>query len=121
MTIQNFPSTVAGEAAANAVVGPKNVLFTGAGFEVRTDADYNIADLIPKEVSRAQGLMALNAAGLYNAVNTYIATAPIPQQIAFTSAMWQRNSPSLNAAATALGMSAAQLDALFTAAASIIV
>lgn len=40
MTIKTFPPTAAGEAAANAVAGPKNLVFTGTGFEARTGADY---------------------------------------------------------------------------------
>lgn len=40
MPIQNFPATPAGQAAAFAVANPKNVTFTGAGFEVRSGADY---------------------------------------------------------------------------------
>ena len=40
MTIQRFPSILAGEEAANAVAGPKNIRFESDEFVVSTGADY---------------------------------------------------------------------------------
>lgn len=40
MAVQYFPPTVSGEAAANAVPGPKNQAFSGRQWEVRTGPDY---------------------------------------------------------------------------------
>lgn len=40
MTIQRFPSTAAGEEAANAIPGPKSIRFEGGEFVVGTGADY---------------------------------------------------------------------------------
>ena len=40
MSIQIFPSTKAGETAANAVPDPKNISFDGTGFVVKTGTDY---------------------------------------------------------------------------------
>lgn len=40
MAILHFPPTAAGEASANAVPGPKNQVFVGRQWEVRTGPDY---------------------------------------------------------------------------------
>lgn len=48
MTIQKFPATLAGQTAAFAVANPKNVSFTGSGFEVRDGSDY-IAPPVPTQ------------------------------------------------------------------------
>jgi len=40
MTIQRYPATLAGETAAFAVAGPKNVIFENSGFTVRSGPDY---------------------------------------------------------------------------------
>lgn len=48
MTIQFFPPTAAGEAAARAVADPKNLSFAAGKWEVRTGADY-VAPPVPTQ------------------------------------------------------------------------
>ncbi len=75
---------------------------------------------VPAIVSRAQGRLALfNDNNLLATIEAHIATAPIPEQIAYASDTWSRNSPSLIATASAIGLTAAQVDALFIAASEI--
>lgn len=75
---------------------------------------------VPQEVSRSQGLIALDALGLLDAVETIVASAPRPVQIAWANEpMFSRDSPAINALWAALGKSAAELDALFIQAAAI--
>ena len=87
---------------------------------------------VPQQVSNSQAMMALYntpettgtppvATNLLALVEAYITTAPKPEQIAFAAATWQRNSPSLLATATALGLTSAQVDQLFIAAAQIVI
>lgn len=58
MTVQKFEPTVDGEASANAVPGPKNVVFDGVGFTVLTGSDYTPPvpppSLIPASEFRAR-------------------------------------------------------------------
>jgi hypothetical protein len=81
-----------------------------------------LAALIPQSVTAAQAKEALLAAGLYSSIVTYLSTAPQSQQIAWDSTTsFDRNSPTLAAMASALGITGAQLDALFVAAAKVVV
>lgn len=80
---------------------------------------------IPRQVSRAQGKAALIQSGLWPQVLAFVASIPDPIQRALAEValhdtqFWQRNSPFLNAAAQALGMTSTQMDELFTAASQI--
>ena len=75
---------------------------------------------VPREVSRSQGLIALDALGLLDAVETIVASAARPVQIAWANEpMFSRDSPAINALWAALGKSQAELDALFIQAAAI--
>ena len=72
---------------------------------------------VPQEVTSFQAKAALLQAGLLPAVTAYMATAPAFDQLAWAeSTTFQRESPTLNRAAAALGMTSAQLDQLFIAA-----
>lgn len=74
---------------------------------------------VPKEVSRAQGKSALIQCGLWPSVLTYADSIEDDTQRALADVAlndtthWQRSSPFLNAAATALGLTNAELDELF--------
>lgn len=48
MTVQYFPPTAAGQSAAIAVAGPKNMVFDGSRFVVRTNGDY-VAPIIAQD------------------------------------------------------------------------
>ena len=76
----------------------------------------------PTEVTPLQGLLALNAAGFAEAYTTW-ATAPERSfaELAFIdkAQVWRRDDPTLAAAAGALGLSEAQVDALFALAATL--
>lgn len=77
---------------------------------------------VPQEVTALQGLLAIDAAGLASAYETW-ANDPVRTfaQRAFIqrAQTWRRDDPTLLAAATTLGLTEAQLDGLFTLAATL--
>ncbi|WP_291771413.1 hypothetical protein [Castellaniella sp.] len=81
---------------------------------------------VPHTVSRAQGKTALIQAGKWDAVTAYVAAIADPTQKALANVAlndtqdWRRDSPFLSQAAAAVGLTSANLDALFTAAAAIV-
>lgn len=95
----------------------------------------NLADLfaidtapppeVPESVLRWQGKAALIKAGLWAGVLAFIANIPDPTERELAEValhdtqQWHRSSPFFNAAATALGLTGEQLDALFLAATKI--
>ena len=77
---------------------------------------------IPQSVTRFQALAILAAGGYLDTVRTYIATLDQNnvQRLAWENAAdWERSSPTLNALATMLGLSNAQVDDLFIAASQV--
>ena len=84
------------------------------------------APTVPQSVSRAQGKAALIAAGLWPSVLAYVDAIADPTDKALAEVAlndtqeWRRDSLFLNSAATALGMTAAQLDQLFVDASGIV-
>lgn len=84
------------------------------------------APTVPQSVSRAQGKVALIAAGLWPAVLAYVAAIDDPTGKALAEVAlhdtqeWKRTSPVLNAMAFGLGLTDVQLDALFTSAAEVL-
>ena len=76
-------------------------------------------------MARAQGKAALIGAGMWPSVLAFVAaieddTQRLLAEVALHDTQhWQRNSPFLRSAKTALGLDDAQLDALFVAAAQI--
>lgn len=78
--------------------------------------------VVPQTVTRFQALATLAAGGWLDVVHTYIDTLPRSnvQRLAFENAAdWERSSPTLNALATMLGLTDAQVDELFIAAAQV--
>lgn len=72
---------------------------------------------VPLEVTRAQGKLALLNAGLLANAQAAATAAGQAAEIAFNDALtYERTSPTLNALATALGLSSSDLDSLFIAA-----
>lgn len=84
------------------------------------------APTVPQSVSRAQGKAALIAAGLWPSVLAYVAAIADPTDKALAEVAlndtqeWRRDSLFLNSAATALGLTSAQLDQLFVDASGIV-
>ena len=77
---------------------------------------------IPQTVTRFQALAVLAAGGYLDTVRTYIATLDQDnvQRLAWENATdWERSSPTLNALAQMLGLTDAQVDDLFVAAAQV--
>lgn len=80
---------------------------------------------IPQIVTRAQGKAALIQAGKWNTVLAYVASIKSPSERALAEVAlndtveWRRDSPFLNAAANAIGLTDAQMDDLFRTAATI--
>lgn len=118
--------------ATDDYTGPDEYITAPADFDESRMADYVYADgaltlehAVPQQVARAQGKAALIVAGLWTGVEAFVAaieddTERALAQVALHDTQhWQRNSPFLNAAKTALGLDDAQLDALFVAAAQI--
>jgi hypothetical protein len=74
---------------------------------------------VPQQVTRAQGKVVLIQMGLWQAVQAYVAAIEdtmqrtIAEVAVYETLHWQRNSPFLNQAATALGITQAQMDQLF--------
>lgn len=77
---------------------------------------------IPQTVTRFQALATLAAGGWLDTVYVYIDNLPRTDitRLAFENATdWERSSPTVNALATMLGLTDAQVDDLFTAAAQV--
>jgi hypothetical protein len=76
---------------------------------------------VPRIVSRAQGRIALLRAGLLGAAETAIAASVDAElQIWWADAQeFRRDSPRIAAVGTALGLTPAQIDALFVSAATV--
>ena len=80
---------------------------------------------IPQQVSRAQGKAVLIQMGLWPQVVAFVAAIPDETQRALAEValndtqFWQRNSPFLNQAATALGITQEQMDTLFSQASQV--
>jgi hypothetical protein len=71
-------------------------------------------------VTRMQAIIALSRAGILASVQSWITSQGAETQLIWNNAPnFSRNSTLLNAAATALGLSSAQVDALFITAQSI--
>lgn len=84
------------------------------------DAALSAVIPVPQEVSRFQALAALLHAGLLDDVETAVAGADRFTQIAWSNAStFARASPTIATLAAALGLSDAQVDDLFRAAALI--
>ena len=68
-------------------------------------------------VTRMQALVALSRAGILTSVQTWVASQSVETQLVWNNAPnFSRNSTLLNQAATALGLTPAQIDALFVTA-----
>ena len=81
--------------------------------------------VVPQQVTRAQGKVVLIQMGLWSQVVAYVDAIQDPLQKAiaevavYETLHWQRNSPFLNQAATALGITQEQMDQLFVQAAEV--
>lgn len=79
-----------------------------------------IAPPVPSVVDMRQAQLALLAAGLLDAVEAAIAARPRADQITWAKAATvERGDPLIAAVAPGLGLSGAQIDALFAAAAAL--
>ena len=75
---------------------------------------------VPDAISRFQARAALLNAGLLGQVEAAIAQADAMTQLAWAEAVeWKRSSPLINAIGAQLGLTPAQMDALFASAAQI--
>ena len=105
---------------------------TGCAYNVeslRWETTFQVQPLpppvVPESVTRAQGKAALITAGLWPGALDFVAAIPDPTERALAEValhdtqQWHRSSPFFNAAATALGLTGEQLDALFLAASKI--
>lgn len=80
---------------------------------------------VPQQVTRAQGKVVLIQMGLWPQVVAFVEAIADPMQRAvaevavYETLHWQRNSPFLNQAADALGITQEQMDQLFIAASQV--
>ena len=84
--------------------------------------DIPVVVVIPQVVSRFQGRASLANAGHFTTVNNYMSSLPVDnlQRLAWEDAQeFRRNSPTVSAMQTLLGLSDAEIDDLFTDAATI--
>ncbi len=89
---------------------------------IKIDPAKVAAPPVPQSVTRFQARAALLQAGLLDAVETLMADPATPAlaRLAWTDAQeFRRTSPTVQAMAGALGLSDAQIDALFTSAVGI--
>lgn len=83
-------------------------------------APYAVPAAVPSSITPLQARRALRGAGLLGAVNAYIAQQPDEVQETWEYAVTVlRDDPLICAAAEALGLTEAQLDELFVAAAAL--
>lgn len=94
----------------------KHYTFTPAGVTVE-----DIPDIVPRSVTRFQARAALLGAGLLDAADAAAKAAGGLALLAWQDAqVFERDSPTLAALAKGIGLSDAQLDALFIQAAGIV-
>lgn len=117
----------------NRIAGTATDAYTGPDAFIDAPPDYDqtktyevvngaLVQAVPKAVSRFQARMAIRGAGLFDAVEAMMAApeTPVAAKEAWASAQeFERTSPTVAGMAAALGMTEAQLDALFIAAAAI--
>jgi hypothetical protein len=83
------------------------------------------ASAVPQAITRAQGKAILIQTGMWGGVLQFVATIPDATERALAEVAlhdtqyWERDSPFLNAAATHLGLTQANMDDLFIAASAI--
>lgn len=90
--------------------------------DAEADALRTLSATVPQTVTRFQALAALHLAGKLTAVQAIMAApeTPVLAKLAWDNALsFERNSPTLASLAPMVGMTSADLDALFTAAAQI--
>lgn len=106
--------TYSSKELADAVQGPKQVLWVGGDqWLVKTGADMDILR-IPEVLSSRQFWLAVDDAGLTEAINTIVAASPVRVQIEATQATeFKRDYPMLEAMAAAIGKTSADIDAIF--------
>lgn len=74
---------------------------------------------VPQSISRAQGKAMLIQAGLWDAAKAFVAAIPdvteraLAEVALYDTQDWRRDSPFLNAAAAALGITSERMDEMF--------
>ena len=112
-------TVVHSQAAADAVVGPNEVCWTAAGWEVRTGADMAPA-VVPASVTRRQFLEGCDRLGLLaavmawrSAVDTSTLAGRSQARLFDESLSFERSNAVLLSVAKTMGLSEAQVDAAF--------
>lgn len=118
ITAEQHAALLQGQSEGKQIVGDEN------GYPVLQDPP-PAPPYVPQQVTSAQGKAALITAGLWDAVESYVDSITDPTEKALAlvalndTTHWNRSSPFLNGAATALGLSSEDLDNLFIQAAEI--
>lgn len=93
--------------------------------EVDNHLNVSVLESVPEQVSRAQGKTVLITAGLWPDVLAFVESITDPTEKALAEVAlsdtthWRRDSPTLQATATALDITSEQMDDLFITASSI--
>lgn len=81
-----------------------------------------VVEPIPQVVSKAQGLIALEMAGLLTPIETYMQTASKLELLAWENIQqFERQSPMLNNLLSAFGLSPSDADSLFVQASAVVI
>lgn len=81
-----------------------------------------VIEPIPQVVSKAQGLIALEMAGLLTPIETYMQTASNLELLAWENIQqFERQSPMLNNLLSAFGLSPSDADSLFVQASAVVI
>lgn len=81
-----------------------------------------VVEPIPQVVSKAQGLIALEMAGLMTPIETYMQTASKLELLAWENIQqFERQSPMLNNLLSAFGLSPSDADSLFVQASAVVI
>lgn len=120
MTIKTYPADVAGQAAAFATPDPRNIVYEGGKYVVRTGADYEAPQVEVPVVSTRAFRLALSQMGWRQEVAEFLKTAPIEVVDSFeTAPRVARNDPMVLGAIAGLRKTEAQADELFAVAQAI--
>lgn len=112
--------------SVDAAPGVLRAYWTGREWDVRAfEPPPELADprpAVPMEVTIAQALTAAHDAGLLEGLLAWVAAQPVVRQLQFERILTvRRDSPLLLEGVTALGLSDAQVDALFIAADQVVI
>lgn len=124
ITQQQYQQALAGMREGLHVQIIDGTLFVGALPEVEPEPAPEVGDSVPTQITRRQGRLALLYAGHLASVEAAIAAISDPvehmaAQIEYEAETWERANPWIERTGAAIGLTHAQIDEMFIAAASL--